>query len=112
MKVLVYSERMASHKDVGWHRAGTKIGYYLNGLRRNDKSQRRYFTHTFTYNFEYPNDTVYFAYSYPYTYTDMVEDLNKITNDPAKAQFCSRKVLCETLAGNKCEFLTITSKMN
>jgi cytosolic carboxypeptidase protein 2/3 len=38
--------------------------------------------------------------------------LNKITNDPVKSQFVSRKVLCETLAGNKCEFLTITSKQN
>jgi glycyl-tRNA synthetase alpha subunit len=53
MKILVYSERMASHKDVGWHRAGTKIGYYNNGLRRSDKATRSYYTHTFTYNFEY-----------------------------------------------------------
>lgn len=37
MKILVYSERIAQHKDVGWHRAGTKIGYYCNGLRRNEK---------------------------------------------------------------------------
>ena len=83
MKILVYSERMASHKDVGWHRAGTKIGYYNNGLRRSEKQTngRSYYTHTFTYNYEYHNDTVYFAYSYPYTYTDMVEDLNKISND-------------------------------
>jgi len=42
----------------------------------------------------------------------MLEDLNKIMADPLKAQFCIRKTLCETLAGNKCEFLTITSKMN
>jgi len=37
MKVLVYSERMAAHKDIGWHRAGTNIGYYSNGLRRSEK---------------------------------------------------------------------------
>ena len=29
-----------------------------------------------------------------------------------KLQFCSRKVLCESLAGNKVEYLTITSKNN
>lgn len=29
-----------------------------------------------------------------------------------KAQFVKRQVLCETLAGNKCEVLTITSKQN
>jgi len=86
MKVLVYSEKMAVHKDIGWYRAGTNIGYYSNGLRRSDKGgvQRTYYTHTFSYQFEYPNDTVYFAYSYPYTYTDMLDDLNRIFADPIK----------------------------
>lgn len=55
---------------------------------------------------------MYFAYCYPYTYTDCVEDLNKIMADPLSQKFVSRKVLCETLAGNKCEILTITSKQN
>jgi murein tripeptide amidase MpaA len=113
MKILVYSERMAKLKDVGWHRAGTKIGYYNNELRRSEKKESRtYFTHTFTYDYEYPDDTVYFAYSYPYTYSDCTEDLNRIMSDSVKASYCKRQVLCETLAGNKCEYLTITSKQN
>jgi hypothetical protein len=28
MKILVYSERIAALKDIGWHRGGTKISYY------------------------------------------------------------------------------------
>jgi len=114
MKILVYSEKMALNRDIGWYRAGQKIGYYPNGLFRSEKSgnSRSYYTHTFTFNYEYPDDTVYFAYSYPYTYTDVLDDLNKIVEDPKKAQFCSRKVLCESLAGNKVEYLTITSKNN
>lgn len=114
MKILVYSEKMAYNRDIGWFRAGQKIGYYANGLFRSEKSgnARSYYTHTFTFNYEYLDDTVYFAYSYPYTYTDMVEDLNRITDDPKKVQFCQRKVLCETLAGNKVEYLTITSRLN
>lgn len=67
---------------------------------------------TFSYEFQYSDDSVFFAYSYPYTYTDLVDELNKITTDSVKSQFCTRKVLCETLAGNKCEVLTITSKQN
>ena len=111
MKILVYSERMAASKDIGWYRAGSLIGYYNNGLKRSDKHMgRSYYTHTFTYNFEYENDTVYFAYCYPYTYSDMIEDLNKIMIDPLKAQFCARKTLCDSLAGNKCDYLVITSK--
>jgi hypothetical protein len=31
----------------------------------------KFFTLTFTYTFDNPNDTVYFAYCYPYTYTDL-----------------------------------------
>ena len=118
MKILVYSERKAAHKDVGWHRSGTKISYYCNGIRKeSDKkaqggAARSYYTHTFTYDFEYDNDTVYFAYCYPYTYTNMVEDLNKIMADPAKASFTQRRTLCETLAGNKLDYLIITSKQN
>jgi hypothetical protein len=112
MKILVYSEKMAYNRDIGWFRAGQKIGYYPNGLFRSEKSgsARSYYTHTFTFNYEYSDDTVYFAYTYPYTYTDMVEDLNKITDDTKKVQFCQRKVLCESLAGNKVEYLTITSR--
>lgn len=117
MKILVYSEKKAAEKDIGWHREGTKISYYRNGICKNDSGkntgyQKSYYTHTFTYNFEHENDVVYFAYCYPYTYSDMVEDLNKISQDPIKSQFVTRKTLCNSLAGNKCEFLTITSKQN
>lgn len=115
MKILVYSEKMAAMKDIGWHRGGTKISYYQNGIRKDDKKSssgifRSYYTHTFTYNFEYENDSVYFAYCYPYTYTDMTDDLNKIMSDPVKAQFTTRKTLCNTLAGNPLDIITITSK--
>jgi len=89
MKILVYSEKKAAARDIGWHRAGTKIFYYQNGVRNDEKKPtggtfKSYYTHTFTYEFEYPDDTVYFAYCYPYTYTDMVEDLNKISSDQVK----------------------------
>lgn len=33
--------------------------------------QRCYYTLTFTYRFEHDNDTLFFAYSQPYTYTDL-----------------------------------------
>lgn len=39
-------------------------------------------------------------------------DLSRIMADPVKAQFCTRKTLCDTLAGNKCDYLIITSKQN
>ena len=42
----------------------------------------------------------------------MQDDINSIMSDPAKASFTQRKTICETLAGNKLELLTITSKQN
>jgi len=33
-------------------------------------------------------------------------------SDPIKQQFCKRQTLCESLAGNKIDYLTITSKQN
>jgi hypothetical protein len=49
MKILVYSEKLSANKDIGWYRSGTNIGYYNNGLRRNDKGtmNRTFYTHTF-----------------------------------------------------------------
>ena len=35
----------------------------------------------------YEDDNVYFAYCYPYTYTEMVDELNAIMADPIKSQF-------------------------
>ena len=55
---------------------------------------------------------MYFAYSYPYTYTDLQHDLNKIFSDPRRMDFISRQPLCETLAGNVCEYISITGPGN
>ena len=96
MKILVYSERKAAHRDVGWHRSGTKISYYCNGIKKESEKKNQggpfksYYTHTFTYEFEYDDDTVYFAYCYPYTYSNLQDDLSKIMQDPVKSQFTQR----------------------
>ena len=108
MQLLIFSEKQAENKDIGWHRGGQKIAYYGNGIKKS--GGKTYYTLTFTYDFEYEDDSVYFAYCYPYTYSDMLDDLNKIGADPIKSQFCTRRTLCMSLAGNKIEMLTITSR--
>jgi hypothetical protein len=52
---------------------------------------------------------VYFAYGQPYTYTDLVTDLNEIQQ--RKLNYVSRNTLCRTIAGNKCEYLTISNRV-
>jgi murein tripeptide amidase MpaA len=40
----------------------------------------------------------------------LLKDLDEIENIPNSSSFLTRSTLCHTLAGNKCELLTITSK--
>ena len=56
------------------------------------------------------NDQVYFAHCFPYTYSDLCDDLAKIERDRFSQHFVNRSTLCRTLAGNRCEYITITSK--
>jgi hypothetical protein len=39
-----------------------------------------------------------------------VEDMNAMEKDPIKQQYVGRNTLCRTIAGNKCDYLTITAK--
>jgi hypothetical protein len=81
MKVSVYSERIAEEKETGWHRACTDISYFKNQVRKDFQFTRYYNTLTFTYEFEYDNDTVFFAYCFPYSYTDLQNDIERIERD-------------------------------
>lgn len=112
MKVLIYSEKKAFIEKEGWFRGGEDISYYSNNYRREQMTnyQRCYYTLSFTYKFEHDYDTIYFAYSQPYTYSDLLEDLTAI--DKLKLDYVSRNTMCRTLAGNRCEYLTITSRNN
>ena len=110
MQVSVYSVAKSDKEGIGWHKGGRNINYSSNGIRKAEAINKCYYTLTFTYDFHYDKDTVFFAYSTPYTYTDLTDALNRIERDEAKAEFCLRKTLCRTVAGNRCEYLAITSK--
>lgn len=96
---------------MAWHRGGTNINYFANNIRKEPVYlNKTYYTLTFTYEFDYSDDSVYFAYSVPYTYTDLVDDLSSIEVDPLRGQYVSRKTLCKTLGGNSCDYITVTSR--
>jgi len=78
MKPVVYSKKKSHATNIGWHRAGNNIIYFANRIMKKSKSM---YTLRFTYTFDYTNDTVWFAYSYPYTYTQLTEFFNKIEAD-------------------------------
>ena len=64
---------------------------------------------SFLISFPHADDTVYLAHCYPYRYSDMMLDLERIMADPERAQYIKRESLCQTLAGNDVPILTITS---
>ena len=96
---------------MGWHRIGSDIRYYQNHYKNNGRfPNKRFYTLTFTVTFESDYDTVYFTHCFPYTYSDLCEDLKQIESKPNSANIFHRTLLTRTLAGNRCDMVTITSK--
>ncbi|CAD7957535.1 unnamed protein product [Amoebophrya sp. A120] len=108
MRPVVYSMREHNDPSIGgkWMRAGEKCAYYQNGIA---KRRGVYYTLTFQIAFSYDFDVVYVAQCYPYTYTDLQYDLSKIEEDAKPRNCFRRRKLCETLAANACDLITITN---
>ena len=107
MRPLVFSERANAGEGRGWERAGEDVCYYQNNIRRRDGSC--HYTATFTVAFEHDRDTCHVAYCYPYTYTDLQLYLRRLEEDPVRSRRFARETMCATLAGNRCDALTITT---
>ena len=111
MKILCFSNQIKEKEGVGWHRIGESINYFQNHYKRDQcRFSRTYYTFTFTHTFEHSDDQVFFAHCFPYTYSDLQEDLTNIEKMPDSNNFYHKGILTRTLAGNRCDYLTITSK--
>jgi hypothetical protein len=103
MRPLLYSEKKGK-----WCRCGENISY--SRLRRKKVKKKHIYTLTFTHRFEHPNDKCFFAYSYPYTYSNLQDHLRSLQLNKSKSYVFRRSILSRTLAGNRCDLLTITEK--
>ena len=63
----------------------------------------------FTQEFSHMEDTYYLAHCYPYTFTDLKDDLDDLLAEPQRSKVMKREVMCETRAGNSCFLLTVTN---
>ena len=70
---------------------------------------KSFYTLSFMAKFPHSNDVCYLSHCYPYTYSQLQEDLCMMINDPVKSQYVKHKVLCTTLANNNLDMLTITT---
>ena len=113
MKISVYSEKKAEQHGIGWHKDGSDISYFMNGIRKDvNYCSKFYYTLTFTYTFEHDLDVVFFSYSTPYSYSDLRNDIEVLESSEDRSPFISKKLLCKTLGGEDCDILTITSREN
>ncbi|KAH8093453.1 hypothetical protein JL720_4587 [Aureococcus anophagefferens] len=84
-----------------------------NAWRKEEKRRQRgrRGTHTLSFDLTLDDDepSLYLAYSHPYTYTDLQAFLATLAADPARSATYTRRSLCDTVAGNRCDLLTITA---
>ena len=112
MKPCVWSQKLFETCGIEWHRDGYNISYTEN--KDNNKELRfigskKYFTLSFTYDFKFEDDIIYFAYAIPYTYTQLSLYLSDLKNRYSK--ILRINTLCKTLCGNICEMITITNSI-
>ncbi|NXY17770.1 CBPC2 carboxypeptidase, partial [Atrichornis clamosus] len=103
LRPLLYSQRDAQSRGIGWCRVGTDICYY-----RGDAEEPPAFCLSWTVRFPHDSDTCFFAPCYPYTYSDLQRDLRVLVADPTRSRYCTVRALCHSLAGNTVYLLIIT----
>lgn len=116
MQPVMYSTIEAQEGRAGWVRAGTNVCYYRNYFTRSREATggqggKTYYTSTFTVTFPHRNDVCYFAYHYPYTFTMLQGHLSRLESSLNSSDIYYRRMtLCNSLAGNPCDVITITAQ--
>lgn len=111
MQPAIMSKKYFRETGVKWHRDGYNIQYTDNtsGPVCSFVGRQKYYTLSFTYQFKYEADEVFFAYSVPYTYSDLSSYLENIRSH--HADIAEVTSLCKTIAGNICYKLVITDNI-
>ena len=75
--------------------------------------EKTYFTLSFVYIVQSENESLYFAYDEPYSYSeDYMEYIQKLNNERRYSNFLQINTLCHSLAGVECKMMTITDNIN
>ncbi|KAJ3223687.1 Cytosolic carboxypeptidase 2 [Chytriomyces hyalinus] len=120
LKPLLYSDHLAVEKGIGWHRAGTNISYYTTpefqctsheGTSSQQSAQPKY-TLSFTLHFPKRDDTAYIAHCFPYTYTDLQQDIQTLKSDTHRSSLFRHTIFAKSVAGNNLDLLTVTNPVS
>lgn len=99
-------------KDQDWHADGLCISYKPSRLNKTEDgkaSGKQLFEMGFTYDFRNKEDTVYFAYCLPYTYSKLQANLKSLYRQPFVPSFFREDHFCFSLSGISLPIITITS---
>jgi len=108
LRPLTYSKKRLAQKGLGWVRSCKDIAYYKSSLYYRKLSKVPFRTLTFTYTGEYNSDTVSFAHCYPYTTTQLKQDVETVMTDPDRMPFIDKTTICKSPGGVDCTVLDIT----
>jgi hypothetical protein len=108
MQPVGFSSKAAAKDGAGWSRVGTGLAYFPSSLRA-PLYRASDFTFSFSFAPAHTDDDVYFAYSVPYSYSDLQADIAALLAAPSAERRVRHRMLCQTIAGNACPLLTISS---
>ncbi|CAM4954826.1 unnamed protein product [Rotaria socialis] len=112
MQILLFSEVDAKRECRSWYRVGHHISYSEYKQRTHNPLLERdinYYELDFQFEFPHSGDTCYIAHCYPYTFTDLKDDLEYLSTIRPREIF-RRDILCESQAGNSCFIITVTDE--
>jgi hypothetical protein len=92
-----------SHLQKGWHYMCENVKYSFSKVNKAMVNKRIYYGLSFTLNFP-ANETLRFAYSVPYTYSELLQYLNTLK----ESRYLKREMLCKSLSGIEVPLLTIS----
>lgn len=92
-----------SQPEKGWHFMCDSVKYGYSKVNKTLEGRRTYYSLSFKLTFP-ANETLKFAYSLPYTYSDLLQYLQEIEFEKCVKQ----EVLCKSLSGVDVPLLTIT----
>lgn len=107
MRISVKSDR-----DEEWRQDGLCISYKPSRLNRTEEGKERsklFYEMSFTYDFRNKDDTVYFAYCLPYTYSKLQSFVKSLHRLPNASSFLREDHFTSSLTGVSLPILTITS---
>ena len=111
MQPLIFSRKSFSEHNLGWYRVGTMIYYGDSDYNKRTMDTNtiiKLHSLTFELNFPFDNDECFLAYHYPYTYTNLLNDIRLWENTSVANLYFKIDTLCYSYTGIPCPLITIT----